>query len=117
MRNVTNMSEGRAIAGTILVDKINEIADYPNSGELTKILKISKSVGGCVPNVAIDLKRLDPKLCVQGIGLIGEDEEAAGLVSVKNMASGEQLKLSPADAAAHIAAGIAVKNSASVIKE
>ena len=77
MRNVTNMNEGIAIAGTILVDKINEIADYPNSGELTKILKLSKSVGGCVPNVAIDLKRLDPKLCVQGIGLIGEDEEGA----------------------------------------
>ena len=57
------------------------------------------------------------KLKVPYAVLIGEDEEAAGLVSVKNMASGEQLKLSPADAAAHIAAGIAVKNSASVIKE
>ena len=49
--------------------------------------------------------------------LIGEDEEAAGVVSVKDMVSGEQLKLSPNDAAAHIAAGIAAKNSGSVIKE
>ena len=57
------------------------------------------------------------KLKVPYAVLIGEDEEAAGVVSVKNMASGEQLKLSPADAAAHIAAGIAVKNSTSVIKE
>ena len=57
------------------------------------------------------------KLKVPYAVLIGEDEQAAGLVSVKDMASGEQLKLSPADAAAHIAAGIAAKNSGSVIKE
>ena len=57
------------------------------------------------------------KLKVPYAVLIGEDEEAAGVVSVKDMASGEQLKLSPEDAAAHIAAGIAKKNSVSVIKE
>ena len=57
------------------------------------------------------------KLKVPYAILIGEDEEAAGVVSVKDMASGEQLKLSPSDAAAHIAAGIAAKNSGSVIKE
>jgi len=84
LRNVTNMNEGIAVAGTILVDKINEITAYPNSGELTKILKISKSVGGCVPNVAIDLKRIAPELCVQGIGLIGEDEEGAFVKDVLN---------------------------------
>ena len=57
------------------------------------------------------------KLKVPYAVLIGEDEEAAGLVSVKDMQTGEQLKLSPEAAAAHIAAGIAVKNSGSVIKE
>jgi len=57
------------------------------------------------------------KLKVPYAVLIGEDEEAAGVVSVKDMSSGEQLKLSPDKAAAHIAAGIAEKNSLSVIKE
>ena len=57
------------------------------------------------------------KLKVPYAVLIGEDEEAAGVVSVKDMVSGEQLKLSPEEAAAHIAAGIAQKNSVSVIKE
>ena len=57
------------------------------------------------------------KLCVPYAVLIGEDEQAAGVVSVKDMASGEQLKLSPEEAAAHIAAGIAKKNSVSIIKE
>lgn len=75
MRNVTNMEKGIAVAGTILVDKLNEISAYPNSGELTKILSISKAVGGCVPNVSVDLKRLDPELPVRAVGLIGADEE------------------------------------------
>ncbi|MBR2375347.1 MAG: carbohydrate kinase family protein [Clostridia bacterium] len=69
------MKQGIAVAGTILVDKINEISAYPNAGELTKILGLSKSVGGCVPNVAVDLKRIDPKLTVQAVGFVGADEE------------------------------------------
>ena len=68
------MKSGIAIAGTILVDKINEISAYPSCGELTKIKRVSKSVGGCVPNVAIDLKRLSPELIVKAVGKIGADE-------------------------------------------
>ncbi|MBQ8322456.1 MAG: carbohydrate kinase family protein [Clostridia bacterium] len=69
------MREGIAVAGTILVDKINEISAYPNAGELTKIKSVQSSVGGCVPNVAIDLKRIAPELNVLAVGKIGRDEE------------------------------------------
>lgn len=64
---------GIAVAGSILCDKINEINAYPSSGELTQIKSVSRAVGGCVPNVAIDIKRLDPSLCVQAIGKTGND--------------------------------------------
>ena len=74
LRNVTNMKSGIAVAGTILVDEINEISAYPNAGELTKIKSIQKSVGGCVPNVAIDLKRLCSNLIVKAVGKVGTDE-------------------------------------------
>lgn len=74
MRNVTKMKKGIAVAGTILVDKINEISAYPQVGELTKIKTVEKSVGGCVPNVAIDLKRICPDLTVKAVGKIGNDE-------------------------------------------
>lgn len=67
------MKKGIAVAGTLLVDKINEISAYPNTGELTKILRVQTSVGGCVPNVAIDLKRIAPDLAVRAIGKIGAD--------------------------------------------
>ncbi len=49
--------KGIAVAGSVLVDKINGIKAYPQSGELTQILSIEKAVGGCVPNVALDLKK------------------------------------------------------------
>ena len=74
MRNVTNMKSGIAVAGSILVDNINEISAYPSAGELTKIKSVQKSVGGCVPNVAIDLKRICPDLTVKAVGKIGADE-------------------------------------------
>lgn len=82
MRNVTNMKNGIAIAGSILVDKINEISAYPNAGELTKIRSLKKAVGGCVPNVAIDLKRICPDLSVKAVGKIGDDEEGKFVASV-----------------------------------
>ena len=68
------MKTGIAVAGSILVDEINEISAYPNAGELTKIKSVQKSVGGCVPNVAIDLKRLCPDLTVKAVGKVGADE-------------------------------------------
>ena len=67
--------QGIVIAGSVLVDKINEISAYPQSGELTQILNLEKAVGGCVPNVALDLKKICPNLEVQAIGKIGNDEE------------------------------------------
>ena len=66
---------GIAVAGTILLDKINEISAYPQSGELTKIQNISFAVGGCVPNVAIDLKKISPQTDIFALGKIGDDSE------------------------------------------
>lgn len=63
------------MAGSILVDKINEIAAYPRAGELTKILRARQSVGGCVPNVAIDLKALSPETEIFAVGRVGKDAE------------------------------------------
>ncbi|MBR4942904.1 MAG: carbohydrate kinase family protein [Clostridia bacterium] len=70
------MKNGIAVVGSILVDEINEISAYPNAGELTKIKSVQKSVGGCVPNVAIDLKRLCPALTVKAVGKVGNDENS-----------------------------------------
>ena len=56
------------------------------------------------------------KLGVPFAVLLGEDEIAEGMCSVKNMVSGQQLKLTPADAAAHIRAALAA-NDGPIISE
>ena len=67
---------GIAVAGTVIVDKINEISAYPALGELTQIKALQTAIGGCVPNVALDLKKICPELPVRAIGRMGSDEEA-----------------------------------------
>ena len=47
------------------------------------------------------------KLAVPFAVLLGEDEIAEGVCSVKNMTTGEQLKLTPQEAAAHIQKSLA----------
>ena len=71
------MSEryGISVAGTVLIDKINEISAYPQCGELTKISSLSLGVGGCVPNVACDLKKIKPALPVYALGKTGNDAD------------------------------------------
>ena len=66
---------GIAVAGSVIVDKINEISAYPQAGELTQIRSIQYAAGGCVPNVAIDLKKIVPDMHISAIGKIGDDEE------------------------------------------
>ena len=55
------------------------------------------------------------KLGVPYAVLLGEDEIAQGKCSVKNMRTGEQITVTPAEAAAHILAGLA--NNGSIILE
>ena len=73
---------GIAVAGSILVDRINEISRYPERSELTKISRVELATGGCVPNVAIDLKRLAPDLSVYAMGRVGRDGDGDFAISV-----------------------------------
>ena len=57
------------------------------------------------------------KLGVPFAVLIGEDEMNEGVLSVKDMKTGEQVKLAPDAAAQYIAQRVAAMNSSSVIKE
>jgi len=57
------------------------------------------------------------KLKVPFVVLVGEDEINEGVLSVKNMESGEQVKLSPEEAREFIKSRVDEKNSGAVIKE
>lgn len=66
---------GIAVAGTTLVDKIYGIGEYPRIGELASVSGFSQSVGGCVPNVGIDLKKIRPDIPVYAYGKVGSDAD------------------------------------------
>ncbi len=83
--------KGIAVAGTILVDNLNEIERYPNESELVTVKKITKAVGGCVPNVAIDLKRISPENEVYAYGKVGDDDNGA---YVKGVLKSEKVDIS-----------------------
>lgn len=57
------------------------------------------------------------KLEVPFVVLLGEDEITEGVCSVKNMATGEQVKLSPADAAAYIKNALANADCAVILEK
>ena len=57
------------------------------------------------------------KLGVPFVALVGEDEISEGVLSVKDMRSGEQIKLSPAQAAEYIRKAVEKRNERAVIKE
>ena len=72
--------KGIMVAGSMLVDNICEIGAYPKAGELAGITGFSRAPGGCVPNVAADLKALSPSVGVYAAGRVGRDEAGAFLV-------------------------------------
>ncbi len=78
--------KGIALAGNILVDIIKTIQSYPKCGMLANISDISYSVGGCVPNTAINLAKIDCTLPISAIGKVGNDENGRFVISqmVKN---------------------------------
>lgn len=57
------------------------------------------------------------KLAIPYVIFLGEDEIAAGIVTVKELATGQQQTLLPEEAIAVISAGVAARNEGSVIKE
>ena len=73
--------KGIAIAGSIITDIVNIIDKYPQKNMLANVLSSNKTVGGCVPNVAIDLAKLDSNIYLSVFGKVGNDENGKFLIS------------------------------------
>src|SRR5580658_4075234 len=70
------MSERRGVlsAGTWCVDFNKSIARWPDEDTSNEVLAIDRDGGGSGFNMALDLKRLDPSLPVEAMGLVGDDD-------------------------------------------
>ncbi len=74
-------NRGIIIAGNIITDVVKTVDCYPQIGMLANISSVSRAVGGCVPNTAIDLKKIDDNIKVSAIGKIGNDDSGEYILS------------------------------------
>ena len=65
--------KGITFAGNILVDVVKTITGYPEPGMLANITAVSQAVGGCVPNTAIDVAKMDKTVPIRAFGRVGDD--------------------------------------------
>jgi len=69
------MRNGIAVGGTMLVDNLKTLSEFPRRHELVKITNIGQSLGGAVNNVLADMARLDPEMPLYAVGRLGTDGE------------------------------------------
>jgi sugar/nucleoside kinase (ribokinase family) len=65
---------GFVTAGTWCVDHNKVIRNWPAEDTSNEVLSIDRQGGGSACNMALDLRRLDDRLHVETIGIIGDDE-------------------------------------------
>lgn len=71
---ITGERSGITLAGNIILDIVKTIDCFPKQGMLVNINAVSKAIGGCAPNCAIDLAKIDPSLPLSVVGRVGDDD-------------------------------------------
>jgi len=66
-------NSGITFAGNILVDVVKTMHGFPQVGMLATITSVQQAVGGCVPNTAIDIAKIDPTVPLSAVGRVGDD--------------------------------------------
>ena len=72
--------KGIAIAGLTLLDLVTDIDVYPTMGMLANISRVTRAVGGCMPNTAINLSKIDRRIPITVFGKVGTDENGRYIV-------------------------------------
>ena len=85
--------------------------------ETIKLMRKKKPATKVAVGGAVMTQEYADKIGAPFAVLLGEDEIAAGQVSVKDMQSGEQQRMKPEEAAAFIRESVEKRNSGAVIKE
>lgn len=72
--------KGIAICGSTLVDKLLQVGAYPQCGQLQRIECVEEALGGLMPNVATDIRRLRIDIPVVAFGRVGNDADGDGVL-------------------------------------
>lgn len=73
--------KGIAIAGNLIADIVKNIDVYPSPGMMAYVSDVASAVGGCVPNTAINLSKIDRSIPISTFGKVGNDENGRYIVS------------------------------------
>lgn len=92
------MKKGITVAGNIVIDNIKTVSTYPRPGNLADIFDVEQAVGGCVPNVLIDLARMKCDLPLRAVGRVGADEAGRFAVDMMREAGIDVAGVSVSDA-------------------
>jgi sugar/nucleoside kinase (ribokinase family) len=71
---------GFVTGGTWCVDRNKLVTHWPGEDSIAEILSIETRNGGSASNLAIDMKRLDPAIFVETMGLVGDDDDGRYLI-------------------------------------
>ena len=89
--------KGIAIAGNLIADIVKNIDVYPAPGMMAYVSDVTPAVGGCVPNTAINLSKIDRSIPISTFGKVGNDENGRYIVSqlLKNGIDTDGISFSP----------------------
>lgn len=68
------------IAGSFIADLVKTTDCYPQAGMMAYITDTKRAAGGCVPNTAVSLKKIDKETKVSVRGKIGKDENGSFII-------------------------------------
>jgi sugar/nucleoside kinase (ribokinase family) len=77
---------GFVTGGTWCVDYNRSVSHWPGEDGLAELFEEERHGGGSGCNLAIDMRRLDPSMPVETIGLVGDDEDGRFLKAVAEAA-------------------------------
>lgn len=78
---ITSERRGITLAGNLIVDIVKDVDCYPKIGMLSNISTVTKAVGGCACNVAVDLAKMDGTIPLSVVGCVGDDEYGRYMIS------------------------------------
>lgn len=78
---ITGKKKDIVIAGNIITDIVKNIDAYPKMGMMAYVSDVSLAAGGCVPNTAINLSKIDKSVPISVYGKIGADDNGKYIIS------------------------------------
>ncbi|WP_439623098.1 carbohydrate kinase family protein [Shinella sp.] len=97
---MTSARRGFLTGGTWCADYNRSISHWPGEDGLAELFEEERHGGGSSCNLALDMKRLDPSISVETVGLVGDDDDGRYLKATAEAAGIDTRQMAVTDAAA-----------------